>query len=69
MANYFANTSISVPLYTGLSVDVQLGGLSFSYAQGMFYDMSAAQTPMTPPPPFPTVPGGSAATPAGGTAG
>lgn len=51
MANYYTNTNISVPLYTGLTPDVDLGGLKFSYAQGMFYDMSAAQTPMDAPPP------------------
>lgn len=55
MADYYTNTNISVPLYDSrLQVDVNLGGLKFSYDYGMFYEVTAAQSPVTLPSPFPT---------------
>lgn len=62
MADYITNAQISVPLYTGLKPDVDLGGLQFSYQHGIFYDTTASFLPITLPPPWP----GTTPTPGGG---
>jgi hypothetical protein len=58
MADYVANTQISVPIAdTRLKADVDLNGLKFSYQYGIFYEVSSTFLPITLPPPWDTTPG------------
>lgn len=55
MADFYANTQISVPIRDPrLKADVDLGGLKFSYQYGMFYEVSETYLPITMPPPWDT---------------
>lgn len=53
MSDFVTNAQISVPLYTGLSADVDLGGLKFNYQHGIFYEVSSTFIPIKLPPPWP----------------
>jgi hypothetical protein len=58
MADYYANTQITVPLHDSrLTPDVDLNGLQFNYNYGIFFQPTDTFIPITLPPPWPTTQG------------